>query len=79
MSKSLVSSTFWVFDCDYGLGRDLRDIFVEFFNDPPPHSSVDKNVVTMVEHGGADAEPVGIRDLEEDGNANVFPPPSKTT
>jgi len=68
-----------VFDCDYGLGRDLRDIFVEFFNDPPPHSSVDKNVATMVEHGGADAEPGRIRDLEEDGNANVFPPPSKTT
>jgi hypothetical protein len=63
---------------EYGHYR-LRDILVEFFNNPPPHSSVDKNVATMVEHGGADAEPVGIRDLEEDGNANVFPPPSKTT
>jgi hypothetical protein len=42
----------------------LRDIFIEFINNPPQsHSSVAKdgsNMVTMEEHRGVDAEPGGI-------------------
>jgi hypothetical protein len=52
----------------------LRDILVEFFNDPPLHSSVDKdggNLATMVEHGGADAEPSGIEDIDVEKGRNV--------
>ena len=41
----------------------LRDIFIEFFNNPPQSPSAAKdggNIVTMVEHRDADAEPGGI-------------------
>jgi hypothetical protein len=42
----------------------LRDILMEFFNDPPSHSSVDKdgdNPTAREYRGVADAEPGGIR------------------
>ena len=57
----------------------LRDVLIEFFDDPPSHSSVDDdggNLATVVEHGGPDAEPGVIQDtdVEEDRNANVLPP-----
>lgn len=44
----------------------MRDILIEFFNDPPSDKNNSGDLATMVKHKDTDAEPGGMLSLDVD-------------